>query len=156
MRKRDVVTFRRVCRKAKPHDVALHRVESVRFGVDAHGACGRKFSLHLFENFIGIDADIRGQVFYGETCGNGFSVSVFASAFRAFAVTHESGFARDLLEQAQQAVDFMILEHLRERIHVQAVVFERLEVSVERTLGLERHEFAAQESLLAVVCEVVV
>ena len=50
----------------------------------------------------------------------------------------------------------MVLEHLRERIHVQAVVFEGVQVPVERALGLERHELAAQEGLLAVVREVVV
>ena len=50
----------------------------------------------------------------------------------------------------------MVLEHLRKRIYMQTVVLEGVQVPAERPLGLERHEFAAQESLLAVVFQIVV
>ena len=50
----------------------------------------------------------------------------------------------------------MFLEHRSKRIHMQAVILQRIQIPAKGALGLERHQFTAQKSLLAIVRQVVV
>ena len=50
----------------------------------------------------------------------------------------------------------MILENTRQGIHVDSVVLQGIKVPTEGPLGLERHQFPTEESLFAVVRQVVV
>ena len=131
MSQRNVVALGHVavvvcCGQAKSHEVALHRVKSVGFSVDAYGACSGKFGLHLLKDFISVDADIGRRNINREVCTY-YGVSICRVAtFRAIAFAHKARLAWDAFQKAEQAVDFVILEHLRQGIHMQTVIFKRI------------------------------
>ena len=125
--------------EAKSDNVALHRVESVCFGVDADFGGLVEFLLHLFECFLGVNADVGGRDVGGEAClldGFVFAGIVARIAGVAVVFADESRFARDVFEQANQTVDFVFPKNTFERIAVDAAEFKRIEVAMVGALCL--------------------
>ena len=101
MSERNVVALGGVCRKAKPYEVALHRIESVSFGVDAHSACDGKFGLHLLEDFIGVNTNVCRRNIDREI-GAYYGVSICRVAtFRAIAFAHKARLAGNAFQKAE-------------------------------------------------------
>ena len=131
-------------RKAKPDNVALHRVESVCFGVNADFGRFVEFLFHLFESFFVINADVGGREVGRKTCFYDFAgfariagrVVGRVARFAAIVFAHKTGFARNVFEQANQAVDFVFPENVLESIAVDAAEFKGVEVAVVGTLCL--------------------
>ena len=144
MAERDVIAFRDAAvfccgGKAKPDNVALHRIQSVGFGIDADfGGCV-ELLLHLFECFFVVDADVGGRDVGGEACLlDGFVFAGFVARIAGVAVVFadESRFARDVFEQANQTVDFVFPKNTFERIAVETAKFKGVEVAMVGALCL--------------------
>ena len=154
MAERDVIAFRDAsifcgCGKAKPDNVALHRIQSVGFCVDADFCGCIEFLFHLYEGFFVVDADVGGRNVCREACFYDFAVARVAGRIIGGAVAlgtcrgvvgivvaHESCFARDVFEQSNEAVDFVLFENAFERVAVDAAEFKGIEVAVVGSLCL--------------------
>ena len=137
------------CGKAKPDNVALHRIQSVGFCVDADFCGCIEFLFHLYEGFFVVDADVSGRNVCREACFYDFAVARVAGCIIGGAialgtcrgvvgivVAHESCFARNVFEQSNEAVDFVLFENAFERVAVDAAEFKGIEVAVVSALCL--------------------